>query len=206
MMTNTAQQQNGVHPHLLMMWIYLVSMTMMFAGLTSALIVGRADHLDNASWRNFDLPTAFHFTTFIVLASSATMHAAYMAAKRNRFPALRLFLWITTALGFVFLIGQWTGFRQLYASGVYFVDNTELLGTRFQVNNVSGSFLFVITGLHALHVVGALIAALVMMIRAIGYKINAQNMTGLKITAIFWHALGVLWLYLYFFLNNIYGI
>lgn len=203
---NTVSTQRGVHPHLFMMWVYLVSMTMMFAGLTSALIVGRADHIGNESWRSFDLPTAFHFTTFIVLLSSATMHGAYLAARRNRFPALRIFLWLTTALGFVFLIGQWLGFRQLYASGIYFIDNAEVLGTRFQVNNVSGSFLFVITGLHALHVVGALIAALVMMVRAIGYKITAEKMTGLKVTAVFWHALGALWLYLYIFLSNVYGL
>ncbi len=203
---NTVSTQRGVHPHLLMMWIYLVSMTMMFAGLTSALIVGRADHLDNESWRNFDLPSAFHFTTVVVLLSSATMYGAQRAARRNIFPALRLFLWITTALGFAFLIGQWLGFKQLYASGVYFIDNAELLGTRFQVNNVSGSFLFLITGLHALHVVGALIAVFVMMIRAIGYKITSEKMTGLKVSAVFWHALALLWLYLYFFLSNIYGL
>ncbi|MCS7085575.1 MAG: cytochrome c oxidase subunit 3 [Bacteroidia bacterium] len=201
---STVTSQRGVHPHLLMMWIYLVSMTMMFAGLTSALIVGRADHLDNASWRNFDLPTAFHFTTVIALLSSITMQAAYVSAKRNRFAALRMFLWITTALGFVFLIGQWMGFRQLYAAGVYFVDNAQTLGTRFRVNNVSGSFLFVITGLHALHLVAALIASLVMMVRAIGYKITAEKTTGLKITAVFWHALGILWLYLYLFFSTIY--
>ena len=191
-------------PKKFLMWLYIVSMVMIFAGLTSAMIVSMKDNIKNDSWRTIDIPATFLVSTVVAVLSSVTLYWAQRGAKKNNFGVLKGGLWITLLLGIVFLTTQYLGFAELYERGVYFVDNQAKIG-RTPVYNASGSFFMVLTGMHALHIFAGIIVMIVMLIKALTYQINAERSLGLHLAGIFWHSLGVLWVYLYIFLSTVYN-
>jgi len=176
--------RSAVHPREFLMWGFLVSVFMLFAGLTSAFIVRRAD----GNWLQFELPQAFAISTLLVVISTVTLELARKAARRNEFSALRTWLLATAVLGMAFLASQFYAYLQLTGQGI------------FLVGNPSGSFLYVISGVHALHIVAAVLAVLVTLYRAYRWEVHSKSLLGLRILAIFWHFLTILWLYLYTFL------
>ena len=91
--------------------------------------------------------------------------------------------------------GVWTQLRQELNSTQY--------GEFFQTTNVSSSFVWVLTVAHFLHILLGLTILLVVFIRSTMNKYNENNQAGLKAGSIFWHFIGLLWVYLYVFLEYI---
>jgi len=189
-MIQTAPQKqiSPLNPLKVATWIGIISIIMLFAALSSAYIVRKAD----GNWLDFNLPNAFWITTGIICLSSFSMHWAVVSAKKNQFSNLNAALWITTLLGIAFVAGQFLGWVELVEAGVYFTDNP------------SSSFLYVFTGIHGLHLLGGIITLIVVAIKAALLKYNSSNFLGIQLCATYWHFLGVLWIYLFFFLllNN----
>ena len=183
-----ANETRSVNPKVFTMWLFIVSIIMLFAAFTSAYLVRKAE----GNWVEFDLPNLLSYSTVVLLASSASMHFAYLAAKKDQFNALRLSISITFVLGLVFLIMQFYGWIQLVEKNVFFVGNP------------SGSFVYVLSGLHGLHLISGLIVLLVALVAAFRLKINAKALTQIKICTTYWHFLDALWVYLFLFLvfNN----
>jgi len=188
-----------------LMWLYIVSMSMIFAGFTSAMIVSMNDNMANNSWLHFTMPHTFALSTFFALASSGTLWWAYRAAKRDLHKQLTASLLASLVLGILFLMTQYIGFGELYEMGVRFVDNSADIGTRVQVNNASGSYFMILTGAHAAHIVAGILVLLVQIFRAMMYRITSRNLLGLHLAAIFWHALTFVWIYLFIFLSVVYN-
>jgi cytochrome c oxidase subunit 3 len=180
-------QRKRIHPQKFAMWVAISSIIMMFAGLTSAYIVRQsAGH-----WVYYKLPSLFYVSTAVIAASSVTMHFGVKAFKNRAMPRFRNLITITLLLGVVFAICQYVGFQQLYA------NNIRLDG------NPSESFLFIIAGLHLLHIIGGIIALLIVFFRAFRTSVKVYNATGLEVMATYWHFVDVLWIYLFvFFLAN----
>ncbi|HLW21294.1 MAG TPA: cytochrome c oxidase subunit 3 [Cyclobacteriaceae bacterium] len=101
---------------------------------------------------------------------------------------MKIALAITTGLGIIFLVGQWYSWVALVEMDVYFVGNP------------AGSFLYVLTGLHALHLISGVIFLIIVLISSFKYKIHSKRLTTLDICGTYWHFLGGLWLYLFMFL------
>ena len=183
-----ANETRSVNPKVFTMWLFIVSIIMLFAAFTSAYLVRKAE----GNWVEFDLPNLFSYSTVVLLASSASMHFAYLAAKKDQFNALRISISITFVLGLIFLIMQFYGWIQLVEMNVFFVGNP------------SGSFVYVLSGLHGLHLISGLIVLLVALVAAFRLKINAKALTQIKICTTYWHFLDALWVYLFLFLvfNN----
>jgi cytochrome c oxidase subunit 3 len=183
-----AQTPRSVNPKIFTMWLFIVSIVMLFAAFTSAYLVRKAE----GNWVEFKLPDLFYYSTGVLVASSISMHAALLAAKKDQFNALRLSISITFVLGLLFLIMQYYGWAQLIEMNVYFVGNP------------SGSFVYVFSGLHGLHLISGLIVLLVALVAAFRLKINAKALTQIKICSTYWHFLDALWVYLFIFLliNN----
>jgi cytochrome c oxidase subunit III len=171
------------------LWLFLGSVTLLFASFTSAYIVRR----DGGNWLLFDLPSPFLQSTIVLLISSLTVFAVQILVKRNRKLLTALFMLITLILGLVFTALQWKGWEQLVEQGIYLIDN--------KTGNVSGSFFFVITAVHLAHLISGILALLYTTIKALLGKYDAENYQGLRRTAIYWHFLDFLWLYLYLFLE-----
>lgn len=174
----------SMNPKKFGMWLFLVSVVMIFASLTSAYIVRRAD----GNWTHFELPTLFWLTSVIILLSSVTMQWSYLAAKKDNFSMMRLMITLTFVLGVAFLVGQFYGWKELVTERI------------FLVGNPAGSFVYVITGLHWLHIVSALIYVLIVMVAVTRQKVHSGRLLSIELCATYWHFLGVLWLYLFVFL------
>lgn len=166
------------------MWLFLVSVFMLFMSLTSAYIVRQAD----GNWTIFDLPSMFWLTTVVILLSSVTMQWAYFAARKDNMSTTRLMVTLTFVLGVVFLVGQFYGWKELVLDRVYLVGNP------------SGSFVYVITGLHGLHIISALVYVAILLVAVGRGKVHSRRLLSIEMCATYWHFLGVLWLYLFVFL------
>lgn len=175
-----------VDPTQFTVWIFLVSVVMLFAGFTSAYIVRKSQ----GDWVNFELPSVFIISCIVVVLSSITMAGAQYALKSGNIALVRASLLASLILGTVFIINQFAGWDALTANGHYLVGNA------------SGSFLFIISGAHAAHVGAGIVALLVCLLRS--FILGAKDIQSLKVNsvAIYWHFVGVLWLYIYLFLTN----
>ncbi|MCZ2476116.1 cytochrome c oxidase subunit 3 [Aquirufa ecclesiirivi] len=183
-----AKATRSVNPKIFTMWLFIVSIIMLFAAFTSAYLVRKAE----GNWVEFQLPDLFWISSVVLLLSSASMHFALLAAKKDQFNALRISISITFVLGLLFLVLQYFGWVQLVEMNVYFVGNP------------SGSFVYVLSGLHGLHLISGLIVLIVALVAAFRMKINAKALTQIKICSTYWHFLDALWIYLFLFLvfNN----
>ena len=179
-----AKKPLAMNPKKFALWLFIVTVIMIFAALTSAYIVRQAE----GNWFVFDLPQLFWINTGIILASSLTMHWAYLSAKRDNLETVKTATIITTVLGLAFLVGQYMAWGSLVASKVYFVGNP------------SGSFVYVLSGLHGLHIVGGVVFLLILLGSTWKYKVHSKNLNLIEMCATYWHFLGGLWLYLFVFL------
>ncbi|MEX2593433.1 MAG: cytochrome c oxidase subunit 3 [Anditalea sp.] len=186
--TEEVEQPISMHPKKFAMWLFIVSVIMVFAGLTSAFIVRQSE----GNWLEFDLPGIFWFTSGIIILSSVFMHWAYLSAKKDQLDNLKIALSIAAILGIAFLIGQWYSWVALVDMDVYFVGNP------------AGSFLYVLTGLHAMHLISGVIFLIIVLISSFRFKIHSKRLVSIDMCATYWHFLGGLWLYLFMFLlfNN----
>jgi cytochrome c oxidase subunit III len=188
---NTAimnKEVKRIHPHKFTLWVAMGSIVMMFAGLTSAYIVKKSQ----SNWLQFGLPLWFWYSTFIIVASSATMHISLKSFKARQMQRYRTAITITAILGLVFMLLQFAGFYNLEAR------NIPLFGPK---SNSATSFLGVITGLHMLHVLGGVIAILVIMIRAYTAKTKSYSAIPVEVVSTYWHFVDILWIYLFVFFN-----
>lgn len=191
LLIDNAPQPMAMHPQKFALWLGIVSIVMMFAAFTSAYIVRQGA----GNWLLFDLPKALQYTTVVLLLSSGTMHWAYLSAKADKQLQLRIAISITSLLGFVFLYGQVYAWGELVQAKVFFAGNQA---------NPAGSFLYVLTGLHAIHLVSGILFLGLITVWVFMGKVHSKNLTRIEMCATYWHFLDILWLYLFIFLllNN----
>ncbi|NMM50162.1 cytochrome oxidase subunit III [Flammeovirgaceae bacterium KN852] len=177
----------NMHPQKFAMWLFLLTVLMIFAAYTSAYIVRKGQ----GNWIPFELPVTFLYSTGIIVLSSVFMQLSYFAAAKNNVNGVRLYTLLTFIAGVVFLMMQWTGYGKLIDMNLYFSDP----------NNVSGSFIYVITGVHAVHLISALIVLLIVLITTFKVENIKDKLVRMEICTTYWHFLGGLWVYLYLFLQ-----
>ncbi len=181
---NDKHEPYAINPTKFVLWLIIVASIMLFAAYTSAYIVRRGE----GNWTIFDLPTVFAFTTGIIAISSITMQWAFISAKKGNVEKSKIALYLTLGLGITFIVGQWLGWQKLVSQGIHFVGNP------------SESFVYVISGLHLFHMFGGIAFLLVVLIKTFQSKINSKNYLIINLCTTFWHFLGAMWIYLYFFL------
>ncbi len=181
------QEKTRIHPHKFTLWIALASIVMMFAAFTSAYIIKR----NLANWITFDLPIIFWYSTAVIIISSITIIISRNYFRQREMKQYRLWLAVTLVLGIAFVFMQYLGFTQLWRSGVTLTKN------------VSFSFLYIIVGLHALHVIGGIIALVIVLIKAFSIRIKNYNMVPVDLMNTYWHFVDLLWIYLFIFLSVI---
>ena len=175
----------SMHPQKFALWLFIVSIVMLFAALTSAYIVKQSD----GNWLSFDLPGIFAVNTIIIAISSLTMHLAYLAAKRDAVNKVKWMLIITVVLGLIFLVGQYISWSELVKNDIFFVSNYA-----------SASFIYVFTGLHGFHIISGIVFLLITLRSSIKSEIYSKKLVLIEMCMTYWHFLGGLWLYLYLFL------
>ncbi len=174
----------AMNPRKFALWLFMITVVMIFAALTSAYIVRQGE----GNWTLFELPAELWITSGIILLSSVTMHWGYISAKKDELEKVKLAISITTLLGIAFLIGQFYVWNALVDQNVFFVGNP------------SGSFLYVLSGLHGLHLVSGVIFLIIVLISTLRYKVHSRNLNQIQMCATYWHFLDALWIYLFVFL------
>lgn len=190
MSTLTTTEPQRIHPHRFIMWIAIGSIVMMFAGMTSAYIVKK----NQGNWLAFELPVVFWYSTAVILASSLTIFLANVSLKAGKLIPYKLLITVTSILGVVFVKMQWTGFQDLEMRGI------ALIGSQ---SNSSSSFLFIITGMHMLHVLGGVVALIVLFFRSFWLKKDQLSLVPVQIVGTYWHFVDILWIYLFIFFHLI---
>ena len=178
------QEKKIIHPLKFIMWAGCASIVMMFAGLSSAYIVKR----NQANWLTFDIPVIFYYSTAVIILSSVTIMLSRRAFINREMRHYKRWLFATTILGSAFVLLQYLGFKQLWASGITLT------------RNVSFSFLYIIVGLHAVHVLGGVAALVIMYLKAFSRRRKNYNQIYIDLMNTYWHFVDLLWIYLLFFL------
>jgi cytochrome c oxidase subunit 3 len=165
-------------------FVVMFAVVMMFAAFTSALIVRKGSSLD---WQSFTLPSILYFNTLVLVASSVTLEIAcrrvtvFMGVLKSQDESPARWLYVTLFLGLLFVVGQYVAWLQLRSEGLYLATNP------------SSSFFYLLTAVHALHVLGGL-GGIIYVIRKLSKSALRRNQ--LVATARYWHFMGILWLYL----------
>ncbi len=178
-----SEQRKKIHPHKFTLWVGLGSIIMMFAAFTSAYIVKR----QQPGWTTFDIPRTFWYSSAVILISSLTVQLALKSFKEREMQRYRRFITLTAALGFLFILLQLLSFKQIWNTGVTFRGSG------------AGQFLYIIAGLHAVHVLGGVIALLVLFFRAFNRRIRSYNSVPIEVATTYWHFVDLLWIYLFIF-------
>ena len=154
---------------------------MVFAAFTSAMVVRRG--LSN-DWISTHKPAVLWANTAILLASSFAIEAARRALRSHHRERFNGWWTAATALGLLFLGGQALAWEQLRSAGVFIATNP------------SSSFFYILTASHAVHLVGGLAALLYVDVQALRLTLGPAKRTVIDISAIFWHFLDAVWIYL----------
>jgi cytochrome c oxidase subunit 3 len=178
-----SNQNNKIHPHKFTLWVGIGSIVMMFAGLTSAYIVKR----EQPGWTSYVTPIAFYYSTAVILISSVTIYLAGKSFAERRMVRYKKLVAATAILGLLFMLLQWLGFRHLWETG------TTLHGSG------AGQFLYIIAGLHAVHVFGGVVALFTLYLRARNTRIRSYNAVPVDVVSTYWHFVDLLWIYLFIF-------
>jgi cytochrome c oxidase subunit 3 len=167
-------------------WLFIVSSTIMFGGWTSYYIVFSAA---KGKGHGLVLPDMFIYSTGILIASSVCLFLASKAFRNEQIKQQKTFLWATMLLGLIFGYLQVQAWSSLYQSGATLVNN-----------NAAISMIYIVSGIHLLHI----FAGLCFIARCLTGTYSAMSTEKLQyrmeITSIFWHFIDILWIYLYVFL------
>ena len=165
-------------------WVVLAAISMSFAAFTSALVVRQGASTD---WHHLTLPPVLYLNTLVLLASGVTLEiarrrvAVFMGGQRTFDLNPARWLYVTAFLGVVFVVGQYVACLQLRSEGLYLAPNPN------------SSFFYLLTAIHALHVLGGL-AGLSYVLRKL-HRVVLRRST-LDSFAYYWHFMGILWVYL----------
>ena len=187
-MTTEEHKLRTARSYKLLLSFAIISMIMMFAGLTSAFVVSKS----RVDWlKDFQLPTAFFYSTAVIIGCSVTFHLAKKAIQKDNQKATTSFLLATLVLGILFVILQFVGFGQIVANGYYFTGAESSITT---------TFLYIVTVVHLAHLAGGLIALLIIIYNQFKQKYSSTQTLGIELGAMYWHFLDLLWVYLFLFL------
>lgn len=183
----------------------LIPVLMLFLGFTSAYVLRQGStSLDAATltqvrdWQPLKVPAILWVNTLLLLASSATLELSRRRLHRQfaLAPAQAVlgqkqveerplpWLGVTAVLGIGFVVGQWLAWRELAAQGIYISSNP------------SSSFFYLLTGSHAVHLAGGVLALLYAGAASVLRKPLETRGLVVEVTALYWHFMGILWIYI----------
>ena len=173
----------------MMLWFGMISMSMTFAGLTSAYVVSSS----RADWiQQIELPFAFTLSTLLIVISSATFYGALKMLKADRIKETQGLLLITLGLALTFVYFQFQGFKGIIDQGYYFTGPESSITT---------SYLYVLVLLHLAHLIAGIVIVLMVFFKTWKGAYVEGNTLGFELALTFWHFLDILWVYLFLFVS-----
>jgi cytochrome c oxidase subunit 3 len=173
-------------PRKFIVWLFVVSSTIMFGGWTSYYIVFSAS---KGKGHGLVLPEVFTYSSVVLVASSLALFLAGRAFKNGNLSLQKLFLWITMGLGVVFGYLQFSAWSSLFQTGAALVNN-----------NAAISMIYIVSGFHLLHILAGICFITACLWGAYSNATLSTRKYQMEATSIFWHFIDILWIYLYVFL------
>jgi cytochrome c oxidase subunit III len=170
------------------MVVLIASLSMLFAATMMVYFVFRAKVPQNL-WRpaGFDhLPWTLWISTAILIACSFTIHTALAGIRKDREKSLILGLALTLILGLIFLLAQSWNWYELWIAISADQHRSKFMTT-----------FYLLTGLHAAHVLGGLIPLVVVLVRAKQHIYSRNFYPGVRYCTIYWHFLDTAWLFIF---------
>jgi len=187
MMTLEEQEVRKGRTYKMLLLFGMISIFMIFAGLSSAYVVSKS----RPDWlKDFQLPSAFIYSTIVILISSLTFYSANKAMKANNRQLTTILLLTTLALGIAFVLLQFEGFSQVVANWYFFTGSES---------NVTTSFLYIAVIVHIAHLIGGIISLLIVIYNHFKQKYNPSQTLGIELSAMYWHFMDFIWIYLFLF-------
>ncbi|UHG91702.1 cytochrome c oxidase subunit 3 [Spirosoma oryzicola] len=180
-------------PFRFMVWLGIASSVMLFTILLAAYVIRRT----GPGWASVKLPNVFLISTVVIVLSSLTLNNANQAFRHERFGSYRSNMATTLVLGTLFILLQGWGWRQMIQAGI------KLEG------NPAGGFVYIISGVHLLHILIGLIFIIIALVEALRrrpyvdsfvYSVNPPNQLKIRLITLYWHFVDVLWIALFIFL------
>lgn len=162
--------------------VFLAAVSSLFA-LTVSVYHMRMDI--SGDWLAVPVPAVMWFNTAILIAGSAALHWAWRAVGSGNTRALKLGLGIGGLCTIAFVLGQYMAWRELYAGGYYLTANP------------ANSFFYMVTALHAAHLIGGLVVWALTTIRAWRGTHARKVQTSVELCTVYWHYLLALWAVLF---------
>ena len=166
--------------------VWLSSELMFFAGLFGIYFTVRAQHV--GEWppppTELDVPYAL-VVTIILVASSFTCQLGVFSAERGDVFGLRRWYLVTLVMGTIFVLGQANEYRHLVEAG------TTIPSSAY------GSVFYLATGFHGLHVIGGLVAFVLLLIRTRMSKFTPAQATAAIVVSYYWHFVDIVWIALF---------
>lgn len=184
-------REQKLDPRKFNVWLIIVGSIMLFAGLTSAFIVRKAE----GDWDMFKLPVQFGYSLIVVLLGSVSMLLSYRAAKNDSIRGTQIGLFVTMLLGILFVVFQFQGWQDLAGRGVFFVPEAGA-----DRGSISGSFVILLAAVHLAHLLGGLLFVSIVFIKSLMLRVHKKNLLSIDLCNTYWHFVGLLWVYLYLFL------
>ena len=187
-MTAEEHKARTARSYKLILGFAMISMTMMFAGLTSAYVVSKS----RPDWlKDFQMPWAFFASTVTIICCSITFHLAKKAIQKDKRSLTTSMLLLTLGLGTLFIVLQFAGFQQIVDGGHYFTGSESSITT---------TFIYVVALAHLAHLFGGIISLLIIIYNHFKQKYSSSQTLGIELGAMYWHFLDFLWVYLFLFL------
>ena len=181
-------QQSVGRAKKMMLWFAIISMIMMFAGLTSAYVVSKS----RPDWSSdIELPSGFYWSTLVIILSSITLFLGKKSILSENHRNATLYLTSTVVLGSIFVFLQYQSFADIVSWG-YYLTGSE--------SSITSSFIYVIVIAHLAHLAGGIIVLFVLIYNHFKQRYRPGQMLGLELGAIYWHFVDALWIYLFLFL------
>ena len=170
-----------MNPRIFIVWIFMISISMIFVSLISAYIVKKGE----PGGFNVDLPSMFYYSTVVVLISSVFKQLSYFESKNDNFKIQKIYLLLSLISGILFLVTQYLGWVLLVGGGVYFVGHPD------------GSFIYVLSGVHAFHLISGLLFIMYVYYKTVKLDVHSKNLIYIEMSTTYWHFLAGLWVYLF---------
>lgn len=188
------KRMEQMHPHQILIYVSMIGSAVIFLFMIVAFTVSKPNQLD---FLKIEFPKSFFISTLIILSSSFTVARVIPAYEKDDIEEIKKWLGITFLLGILFSVLQFTGWQELQAKNILF--NGER----------TGAYLYVISGMHVLHMAGVIAFALYLLLEAhkvskdvvkhLMYATNPYQRIKFKMLNDFWHFVDVLWIILFIY-------
>lgn len=188
MMTAIENKARTERSYKLLLIFGMISIVMLFAGLTSAMVVSKS----RPDWlKDYEMPTAFLISTVLIVLCSLTFYLAQRLIKQGNRALTTLMLWLTLVLGGLFVYFQFQGFDELFAHRLFPTGKS---------GSITIAFMYILVYVHLAHLFGGIISLLIIIYNHFKQKYTSTQYIGIELGAMYWHFLDALWLYLFLFL------